>query len=361
MAADPGAADGEPRVAVVVLNWNGIALTRACIESLRQQTWRALEIHVVDNGSANDEGNVLRAELAGDARVRVHTLPANVGFTGGCNHALRLVLADGGCAFAALLNNDALAAPGWVAAAVAAAAEPAVGAVASRMRLFAQPERLDNAGVWLLSNGDAAPRGRLQLAARWNVAEDVTSACGGAVLLRCAMLREIGVFRDDFFANFEDHDLLLRATVAGWRVRYEPAAEVVHHLNATIARVRDFAFDVRSVRNATWAFVVNVPLPVLLLDLPAIVVSNVAIVLLLPLLGRPRVAWAFVCGRARAVREWRAIAAERRRLAPLRRVRWWRLWWRQRSFALEYGRLAWLQARGRRIGLMARRGTVAQH
>jgi GT2 family glycosyltransferase len=349
-----GAQHDEPRVAVIVLNWNGLALTRACLRSLLAQTWRALEVHVVDNGSANGEADALRAEHAGEPRVRVHALPHNTGFTGGCNHALRLVLAEGRCEYAALLNNDAEADPGWVAELVAAARPAAVGAVASRMRLFAQPELLDNAAVWLLGNGDAAPRGRLQRAEQWARAEDVVSACGGAVLLRCAMLRDIGVLRDDFFANFEDHDLMLRATVAGWRVRYEPAAEVRHHLNATIARVRDVEFDVRSVRNATWAFAVNAPLPVLLLDLPAMLLGSLAIVVAMPLLGRPRVAAAFVRGRLRALRELPAILAERRRLRPLRRLPWWRLWWAQRSFVVEYARLGWLQLRSRRGGLMER-------
>jgi len=42
-----------PRVAVVVLNWNGLELTRACVRSLQAQTLRADAIVVVDNGSAN--------------------------------------------------------------------------------------------------------------------------------------------------------------------------------------------------------------------------------------------------------------------------------------------------------------------
>jgi hypothetical protein len=61
-----------------------------------------------------------------------------------------------------------------------------------------------------------------------------------------------------------------------------------------------------------------------------------------------------VRGRARALRELPAIVAERRRLRPLRRLAWWRLWWRQRSFVLEYARMGWLLLRARRVGLMDR-------
>lgn len=342
----------RPRVAVVVLNWDGLELTRSCVRSLLAQTWAETEIHVVDNGSANDEAGALRSEFG--ERIRVHALPRNAGFTGGCNHVLQLVLDEGRCEFAALLNNDAEADARWVEELLAVAAEdPCIGAVGSRMRLFDAPDLLDGAGVWLLGSGDSAPRGRLQRAADWQRDDELLSACGGALLLRCAMLRRIGSFRDDFFANFEDLDLMLRAIVTGHRVRYAAKAQVRHRLNATIVRVRDRAFDVRSVRNATWAWLVNLPLPVLLLNLPSFVAANLAILLLLPLCGRPGVAAAFARGRWRALRELPAIRAERRRLRPLRAgPPWWRLWWRQRSFVIEYARLAWLGLRGGRIGVM---------
>lgn len=343
---------GGTRVAVVVLNWDGLVLTRACLRSLLAQTWPHVEIHVVDNGSANDEAGALQREF-GDT-VRVHALPQNTGFTGGCNHAMERVLAEGRCEFVALLNNDAEADPRWLEELLAVAvAAPQIGAVASCMRLFDQPDLLDGAGVWLLGNGDAAPRGRLQPVADWQHEDELLSACGGAVLLRCAMLRTIGLFRPDFFANFEDEDLMLRAVVAGHRIRYAPKAQVRHRLNATIRRVRDLEFNVRSVRNATWAWLVNLPWPVVLLNLPGFLLSNLGIVLLMPLCGRPRVAWAFLRGRCRALRELPAILAERRRLRPLRVAPWWRLWRAQRSFVLEYLRLLALRLRSRRIGVMA--------
>lgn len=340
------------RTAVVVLNWNGLALTRDCLRSLFAQTVTDVEIHVVDNGSANGEAAALLGEF-GD-RIRLHTLAENTGFTGGCNHALQLVLDEGRCEFAALLNNDAEADPDWLERLIAAArGEPDVGMVASCMRLFAEPDRLDNAGVFVLGNGDAAPRGRLQRAGDWRREDDLLAACGGAVLLRCQMLRRIGLFRADFFANFEDVDLSLRAVTTGHRIRYAPTAQVRHHLNATIRRVRDAEFNARSVRNATWAWLVNLPWPVVLLNLPGFVLSNLAIAVVMPLCGRPGVAAAFVRGRLRALRELPAILAERRRLRPLRRGPWWRLWWAQRCFLVEYARHALLGLRSRRASAMA--------
>jgi len=353
MSAGPPSSDPErPRVCAIVLNWNGLQMTRGSVRSLLRQTWSGLDVVVVDNGSSGDEASALRQEFGG--AVEVLALPENRGFAGGCNAALEEVLQRGRHEFAALLNNDAEAEPSWIEALVATAArDPRIGAVGSRMRLWDRPDLLDGAGVWILGSGDSMPRGRGEPADAWCREDDLLSTCAGAALLRTDMLREVGLFRSDFFANFEDEDLLLRARVAGWRIRYAPNAEVRHRLNATIARVRDRAFDVRSVRNATWAWAVNLPWPVLLLNLPSFLLGNLGAVSLLAFTGRPRAAAAFVRGRLRALRELPLILAERRRLRPLRRERWWRIWWAQRS--LIAGGFSLLRARlqGRRLLPMA--------
>lgn len=342
-----------PRVAVVVLNWNGLAHTRACLASLARQAWQHVEVHVVDNASANGEADALAAEFGG--RVRLHRAERNLGFTGGCNLALRVVLAEGRCRYVALLNNDAEAEPEWVAALVASAeADPRIGLVASRMVFHADPTRIENAGVHVLSNGDNAPRGRHAPAERFAAPAELVAACGGALLARVATLQEVGLLREDFFANFEDVDLSLRTAVAGWRIVYAPAAIVRHHLNASIVKVRDLGFDVRSVRNATWAFFVNAPAPVIALNLPWFVLCNLAILAVMPLLGRTDVARAFWRGRLQAWRERDAIRAERARLRPLRRASWLGLWWRERSYLVEYLRILLLRLRGQRTRILAR-------
>jgi GT2 family glycosyltransferase len=222
------------------------------------------------------------------------------------------------------------------------------------MVFHGEPGVVENAGVLVLSNGDAVPRGRHEPAARYAAGGDLLAACGGAVLLRVAMLRAIGTFRDEFFANFEDLDLSLRAAATGWRTRYVPGAVVRHHLNVTIRKVRDRAFDVRSVRNATWAWLVNMPLPVILLNLPWFVLCNLGIVLCMPLLGRPAVARAFVQGRWQAFCERKQLRAARAALRPLRRGSWLSLWWRQRSWLFEYLRLLAQRLRGRRTTVLGR-------
>ena len=213
-------------VAVVIPNWNGAALLSASLEALRQQTHANREVVVVDNGSADDS----LAVLVRFPEVRVLRFGRNRGFGAATNAGIRATDSR----YVATLNNDAVPAPGWLAALVAAAdAEPAVGMCASRMVLAARPDRLDSCGIALDRVGIAWDLfGGQPVGADAGLVEPF-GPCGGAALYRRAMLQEIGLFDEEYFAYLEDVDLAWRARAAGWRCRYVPDAQVVHQHSAT--------------------------------------------------------------------------------------------------------------------------------
>jgi len=255
-AVPPGRRDGErPLVSAIVVNWNGLVYLPECLDSLVAQSYSALEIVVVDNGSTDGSAAYLREQPAG--RLRLVESPSNLGFAGGNNLGIRA--AKG--AYLALLNNDAVADPRWIEALVRAAeADPAVGMCASRICLWRQPDLLDGAG--LLVSGDGIGRGRGRLEAdgesyRRETDVLIPSAC--AALYRRAMLDEIGLFDEDFFAYCEDTDLGLRARIAGWRCRYVPEATVRHRYSGSSAPHSPFkAFHVE--RNRIWVVAKCFPL-----------------------------------------------------------------------------------------------------
>jgi GT2 family glycosyltransferase len=99
----------EPLVTVVVLNWNGAHLLPGCLDGLAAQDLpegRAA-VWVVDNASTDGSLELLADRFPW---VRVIANPANDGFAGGNNVALREVETP----FAALLNNDARPEPAWL-------------------------------------------------------------------------------------------------------------------------------------------------------------------------------------------------------------------------------------------------------
>lgn len=323
---------------VVVLNWDGLEDTRACLRSLQAQDPPPGEVWLVDNGSPGGQAGVLAREFPW---CRHLALPVNLGFTGGVNRALEAILAEGRAEWVALLNNDAEADPGWLAALAARAeGEPRAGLVASLMVRHDRPGTVENAGVAILPTGDAVPRGRGDPRERFRSPCDLLAACGVAVLLRAAMLRETGLLREDFFASFEDVDLSLRARLLGWRCLYAPAAVVRHRLGRSVDRLRSREFFLRSQRNQAWALLVNLPGPALAALLPFLLLREAALLLAAMLAGRDEVAAALVASRRRLWRERRALSAARRELQARRRAGAWAflggLGW---NLALHYGPL----------------------
>lgn len=334
-ARSPISRDECPLVAVVVVNWNGLEDTCECLRSLLAQTWPRVEILVVDNGSANGEADAIEREFGTQVRLFRHA--HNLGFTGGNNPPMRLALEEGRARYIALLNNDAFAEPTWLERLVTAAeADEDGGLFASHMVFVSDPERTENAGTAILTTGEAIPRGRDRPRSEFDTPATLLGACGGAVLYRAALLHELGTFRDDFFANFEDVDLSLRCAATGHFTRFVPGAVVRHRLNASIAKVRNDDFRVRSVRNLSTAYWINMPRTVILLNAPWLILSWFLVPLLAPLLGQFDLARILVRGRVRTIGECRSIWRERRRLRPMRRGNPLRIWWLQRSCVRVY-------------------------
>ncbi len=119
-----------PSVRVVVLNYNGGDMTLACLERLLETEWppERLQIVLVDNASSDRVPAEVQRRMP---RVSIIESPVNRGFAGGCN----LGLTDlAGVAFVALVNNDVLVEPDWLAPLVRTLeSDPALGAACPRI------------------------------------------------------------------------------------------------------------------------------------------------------------------------------------------------------------------------------------
>jgi len=136
----------------------------------------------------------------------------------------------------ALLNNDAEAEPGWLAALACAFENRAdIGMAASKILVHEGPHRIDKAGHLIYPDGQNRGRGSGELdTGQYDRLEEVLWPDGCAAMYRRAMLDQIGGFDEDFFAYGDDAELGLRARIAGWKCLYVPQAVVRHHRGATL-------------------------------------------------------------------------------------------------------------------------------
>jgi GT2 family glycosyltransferase len=252
-------------VAVIILNWNGRTLLAECLPPLLAQTFTDFEVILVDNGSTDGSAAWVQTHFP---CVRIIRNPTNLGFAPANNQAIRATQAE----FIALLNNDTRAAPEWLQTLVQVmCADPQIGMVASKILLADNPDTVDSAGIaidragiaWGLGGGE--PDRPVEPAP----VVEVFGASGGAAFYRRAMLDEIGLLDEDFFAYLEDVDLAWRAQWAGWRCVYAPAAVVLHHHSATSARIPELKSRLLG-RNKIWLLAKNYPFPHLLLYFPVI-------------------------------------------------------------------------------------------
>jgi GT2 family glycosyltransferase len=217
-------------ISVVVVNWNRRELLQACLRSLSQQTGAEFETIVVDNGSSDGSPEMAERQF----RVRVIRNRENRGFCAANNQGI----VAGRGEFIALLNNDAEADPGWLAALQRACSRaPDIGMAASKVLVWEDPTRIDKAGHLIYPDGQNRGRGSGALdRGQFDREEEVLWPDGCAALYRREMLDRIGGFDEDFFAYGDDAELGLRARIAGWRCLYTPQAVVRHHRGSTLGK-----------------------------------------------------------------------------------------------------------------------------
>jgi GT2 family glycosyltransferase len=216
-------------ISVVIVNWNRRELLRACLESLRAQQGVAFETIVVDNGSADGS-----AEVAAQFGAKIIRNSENRGFCAANNQGIALARGE----YVALLNNDAEAAPGWLASLYrACSSAPEIGMAASKVLVWEDPGRIDKAGHLIFPDGQNRGRGSGAVdRGQFDREEEVLWPDGCAAMYRKSMLDAIGGFDEDFFAYGDDAELGLRARIAGWRCLYTPDAVVRHHRGATMGK-----------------------------------------------------------------------------------------------------------------------------
>ena len=217
-------------ITVVIVNWNRRELLRKCLKSLAIQSGVRFETIVVDNGSADGSAEMAEHEFGAE----VIRNGENRGFCAANNQGI--AAARGG--FIALLNNDAEAEQGWLAALHRACAKRTdIGMAASKILVWEDPKRIDKVGHLIFPDGQNRGRGSGALdVGQFDREEEILWPDGCAAMYRKEMLDTIGGFDEDFFAYGDDAELGLRARIAGWKCVYAPDAVVRHHRGSTLGK-----------------------------------------------------------------------------------------------------------------------------
>jgi GT2 family glycosyltransferase len=219
------------RIAIVILNWNGLHhlkrfLPSVCRYSLSPEN----KIYVVDNGSSDDSLSFVKNTYPD---VEVIEFPINYGFAQGYCNALKLIES----AYYVLLNSDVEVTEGWLEPMYQCMeADQSVGACMPKMRDFNQPGHFEYAGAaggFIDYLGYPFCRGRLLSSVekdqgQYDHKENIFWASGACMFVRSSAYFTAGGLDGDFFAHMEEIDLCWRLRRTGYLIQAVPASVVYH-------------------------------------------------------------------------------------------------------------------------------------
>ncbi len=259
----------HPRVAVVILNWNGQALLGQFLPSLEKSSYPNLELIVADNGSSDNSVSFLQQQFP---KIKVIALPNNLGYAGGYNAALKKVNAD----YYILLNSDVEVSPGWVEPLIELM-ETHTNVAASQPKLlsFHHKNKFEYAGAsggWIDSLGYPFARGRVLEHCetdhgQYDKAAPIFWASGAAFCVRAKAFHEMNGFDASFFAHQEEIDLCWRLQRKGYQI-YSCPQSVVWHVGGSTLPKGNSQKTFLNYRNNLWMLAKNLPVGTLCWVLP---------------------------------------------------------------------------------------------
>ena len=227
-----------PKVAIVILNWNGRHYLQQFLPSVLASTYQNLDIIVADNGSTDDSIEFLHQN---HPTAKIILLRQNFGYAKGYNEALKQVDAD----YYVLLNSDVEVQLSWIEPMVKLLeSNRAIAACQPKLLSYTNPKLFEYAGAaggWLDKFGYPFAKGRIfdvceEDKGQYEKQEAIFWASGAALFVRATSFHECNGFDEYFFAHQEEIDLCWRLQLAGYTIFSCPQSVVYHVGGGTLPK-----------------------------------------------------------------------------------------------------------------------------
>jgi GT2 family glycosyltransferase len=251
----------SPKIAIVILNWNGAKLLQQFLPSVVAfSKSEDVRIILADNGSTDDSLQVLQSEFP---QVELLDLKQNYGFARGYNEALKQIDSD----YYVILNSDVEVTAGWLDEPVRLMnTDPTIAAVQPKILSYQQKTHFEYAGAaggYIDRFGYPFCRGRIfnELEydhGQYNLQTEIFWATGACMFVRAIHFHEVGGFDADFWAHMEEIDLCWRLQNRGCRIVFTPESTVYHLGGGTLSYHNPKKLFL-NFRNNLWLLYKNMP------------------------------------------------------------------------------------------------------
>ena len=265
----------DPRVTVIILNWNGWKDTVECLESLFQINYSNFDVIVVDNDSHDESLEKIRNYALGKINVisdflifnsnnkpikileytkeesehlKVETKflklaskklfliknYANYGFAEGNNIGIRFAVNILNPKYILLLNNDTVVDQDFLKEMVnIGEINTDIGIIGPKIYYYNEKNTIWCIGGkidWKLARGLHVGINEVDNG-QYDEIKEFEYVSGSAFLIKREVVDEIGLIDKQFFLYFEESDWALRASQNGYKSVYTPKAKVWHKVS----------------------------------------------------------------------------------------------------------------------------------
>jgi GT2 family glycosyltransferase len=226
------------KVAVVILNWNGIKFLKDFLPVIINYSKDDADIIIADNDSTDGSVEFLKQHFPA---LRIIQNKENGGFAKGYNEALIQVEHE----FLILLNSDVEVSPQWIPPLLKCMEEDKnIAAAQPKMLDYFQRDHFEYAGAaggFIDHLGYPFCRGRLfasleKDSGQYNNTSEIFWATGACMVVRSSVFQELGGFDEEFFAHMEEIDLCWRMRNAGYKIMCCPESFVFHVGGGTLPK-----------------------------------------------------------------------------------------------------------------------------
>ncbi|MBQ9160357.1 MAG: glycosyltransferase family 2 protein [Methanobrevibacter sp.] len=245
------------KVSVVTPNYNGERFLKTFLDSLDQDSEHIGEVIIVDNGSSDGSVEFLKNNSYSFPLVLIENTE-NIGFAPAVNQGI--LKAKNELIFS--INNDTEIKKGSIKELInLITSSEEIFSVQAKMLQYNNKELIDDVGdeynllAWTKKTGEN------HHSDEYTEVMEIFSSCAGAAMYKKSVLKDLGLFDDNFFAYMEDVDLAIRSKINGYKNLLCPQA-IVYHIGSATSGSRYNEFKVKlAARNNVWVVYKNLPIP----------------------------------------------------------------------------------------------------
>jgi GT2 family glycosyltransferase len=224
----------EPKVVIVIINWNGLEDTIECLESLMKVEYSNYEAIVVDNGSRLDDARKIKERFN---NIKVVELKKNLGFAIGNNVGI-LIAKQKDVDYILLLNNDTIVSSRFLKEMIdVAQGNPKIGILGPKIYFHDNKNTFWYAGGKLNMYIKHTTEGQYEAdIGQYDNIRETDFVAGACMLIRKSVFDKVGLLPKEYFLGWEDIDFCLAVKRKGYSCIFVPHSKIWHKASASFKR-----------------------------------------------------------------------------------------------------------------------------